>query len=425
MIDLLKLIKLPNSPVSTTFDTDDSFVLVVNGQVVLMTKADSNIPFMVGGKVPSQYLPSYIDEVLEYPTAGDFPATGDSSKLYVALDEPTKIYRWGGTAYHVVGGYLELGETSTTAYRGDRGKIAYDFSQGHEVTTEGALDTVANGYFYPQTTLTVNSQSLLWGMTFGNTSYEGQVIFCDGGLIYVRYKDGGASYGDWQIVGGTTLYYTTGNKAIECTSDNIVFYLDDGSTIRMEMTDSDTFIYTVDGETAIQIEADRMDLGSSVAGFVGIGIQKVDSLELIDFTDKTKKIIFDVSGVSTATTRTIAFPDASGTIALQSYVVDYVNTAIGAGLEQYVSTAISVTLQADQKNVEVTGAATITLPTAVGVQGKKYVIKNTHTAAITVDTTSSQTIDGALTKTLETYESLEVLSNGVNWIITNAYITQI
>jgi hypothetical protein len=38
----------------------------------------------------------------------------------------------GGTAWVVVigGGSLELGETDTTAYRGDRGKTAYDHSQG-------------------------------------------------------------------------------------------------------------------------------------------------------------------------------------------------------------------------------------------------------------------------------------------------------
>lgn len=38
-------------------------------------------------------------------------------------------YRWSGTVYSPVGSSLALGETESTAYRGDRGKIAYDHSQ--------------------------------------------------------------------------------------------------------------------------------------------------------------------------------------------------------------------------------------------------------------------------------------------------------
>ncbi len=69
-----------------------------------------------------------------------------------------------------------------------------------------------------------------------------------------------------------------------------------------------------------------------------------------------------------------------------------------------------------------TAAATATLPTAVGCTGRKYTIKNAATAApvITVATTSAQTIDGLAFWTLdETNETIEVISNGSNWIISN------
>jgi len=39
---------------------------------------------------------------------------------------------------------------------------------------------------------------------------------------------------------------------------------------------------------------------------------------------------------------------------------------------------------------------TVTLPNAVGVAGKIYIIKNSGAGTITLGTTSSQTIDGAL-----------------------------
>lgn len=76
------------------------------------------------GKVPSSQLPSYVDDVLEYDSYSAFPVTGETGKIYVALDT-NKTYRWSGSAYVEISESLALGETSSTAYRGDRGKTAY------------------------------------------------------------------------------------------------------------------------------------------------------------------------------------------------------------------------------------------------------------------------------------------------------------
>lgn len=101
------------------------------------------------GKVPSSQLPSYVDDVLEYDSLSDFPLTGESGKIYIAKDT-NKTYRWSGTTYVKIGSDLALGETSSTAYRGDRGKIAYDHSQvtsgnPHNVTkSEVGLGNVTN-----------------------------------------------------------------------------------------------------------------------------------------------------------------------------------------------------------------------------------------------------------------------------------------
>lgn len=51
-----------------------------------------------GGKVPAIQLPSYVDDVLEYSTAANFPATGETGKIYVATDANAQ-YRWSGSAY--------------------------------------------------------------------------------------------------------------------------------------------------------------------------------------------------------------------------------------------------------------------------------------------------------------------------------------
>lgn len=77
------------------------------------------------GKVPSSQLPSYVDDVLEYANKAGFPATGESGKIYVAQDA-NLTYRWSGTAYVEISPSLALGETSSTAYAGDKGKANAD-----------------------------------------------------------------------------------------------------------------------------------------------------------------------------------------------------------------------------------------------------------------------------------------------------------
>jgi hypothetical protein len=73
------------------------------------------------GYVPSSQLPSYVDDVLEFDNVSDFPTPGESGKIYVALSTEN-TYRWSGTKYVEISKSLALGETSSTAYAGDKGK---------------------------------------------------------------------------------------------------------------------------------------------------------------------------------------------------------------------------------------------------------------------------------------------------------------
>lgn len=64
------------------------------------------------------------------------------------------------------------------------------------------------------------------------------------------------------------------------------------------------------------------------------------------------------------------------------------------------------------------GTFTVTLPTAVGLTGQYFVVKNSGTGVITIDGDGAETIDGAANKILAVqYESMTVISNGANWII--------
>jgi len=50
------------------------------------------------GKVLASQLPSYVDDVLEFANAAARPATGETGKIYVTLDNG-KIFRWSGSTY--------------------------------------------------------------------------------------------------------------------------------------------------------------------------------------------------------------------------------------------------------------------------------------------------------------------------------------
>jgi len=51
-----------------------------------------------GGKVPSSQLPSFVDDVLEFADFASFPVSGETGKIYIALDT-NKTFRWSGSVY--------------------------------------------------------------------------------------------------------------------------------------------------------------------------------------------------------------------------------------------------------------------------------------------------------------------------------------
>jgi hypothetical protein len=95
--------------------------------------ATKGVPYGVAeldsaGKVPASQLPAFVDAIVEVANFAALPGAGASGTIYVTLDDGI-TYRWSGSSYTEISASLALGETSSTAYRGDRGKIGYDHSQ--------------------------------------------------------------------------------------------------------------------------------------------------------------------------------------------------------------------------------------------------------------------------------------------------------
>lgn len=95
------------------------------------------------GRVPSSQLPSYVDDVLEYDNYAAFPASGETGKIYV--DKATnKTYRWGGSTWVNMTNPIALGETSSTAYAGNKGKANADAIKALQTRASGIEDAVAS-----------------------------------------------------------------------------------------------------------------------------------------------------------------------------------------------------------------------------------------------------------------------------------------
>lgn len=62
------------------------------------------------------------------------------------------------------------------------------------------------------------------------------------------------------------------------------------------------------------------------------------------------------------------------------------------------------------------GTFTLNLPTAVGIPGRLYSIRNSGAGVITIDPNAAETLDGGATQTLTASQRYLIISTGANWI---------
>lgn len=124
---------------------------------------------LVGGKVPAEQLPSYVDDVLEYANTASLPVIGESGKIYVALNTG-KIYRWSGSAYFEIstqpGNTDAVPEGSSNFYfTNARARNAFGTgTNGQVITWSGGQWQAGNPYSLP-----VASASVLGGVKAGGS----------------------------------------------------------------------------------------------------------------------------------------------------------------------------------------------------------------------------------------------------------------
>ena len=109
-------------------------------------------PLDENGIISSTYLPSYVDDVIDgtisddlstFTDADGVAVTPEAGKIYNDTTK-NKSYRWSGTTYVSLNDGVALGETENTAYRGDRGKVAYEHSQSTHARADATKTEKSN-----------------------------------------------------------------------------------------------------------------------------------------------------------------------------------------------------------------------------------------------------------------------------------------
>lgn len=168
------------------------------------------------GKVPSSQLPSYVDDVLEYSAkSGDkgFPAKGETGKIYVDTSS-NLTYRWSGSAYVEISPSLALGETSSTAYAGDKGKTLATNLSNHTGNT--TVHITANERTSWNGKENASNKVTSWSSTTSDTKYPSEKLVKDSldgkaNKFNVSSSNTTASWGSAVTVGtvaGTALKFT-------------------------------------------------------------------------------------------------------------------------------------------------------------------------------------------------------------------------
>ena len=184
------------------------------------------------GIINQANLPSYVDDILEFANKTAFPTKGESGKIYV--DQATnKTYRWSGSGYVEISASLALGTTSSTAFRGDYGNVAYTHA-----TAKGAafgsglykITTNAQGHVTTATAVTksdITALGIPGSDTNTNTTYE---LTKSGSTITLEGSDGSST----SVTDSNTIYThptTPGNKHIPAggSSGQILRWSADGT----------------------------------------------------------------------------------------------------------------------------------------------------------------------------------------------------
>lgn len=122
-----------------------------------LDSAGGAVSLDLDGKIEEQFLPTFVNDVVEFELRELFPSEGESSKLY--LDKNTsRVYRWTGSRYFLLNTPVE---SSDVVDEGLENRYFTEDRQREAVAVEGdlVLDPVTGVFFFGTPVKTVNGKT--------------------------------------------------------------------------------------------------------------------------------------------------------------------------------------------------------------------------------------------------------------------------
>ena len=159
------------------------------------------------GKVANAQLPSYVDDVVEYANFAGFPATGETGKIYVAIDTGD-VYRWGGSSY------VQINDAVTSADQATKLATARNIALTGPITGTASFDGTADANI--STTLDIS------GKTTSDLSEGSNLYYTD-----TRARSSVSATGSIAYNSGTGVFsFTQGNTDTISEGSTNLYYTD-------------------------------------------------------------------------------------------------------------------------------------------------------------------------------------------------------
>jgi hypothetical protein len=237
------------------------------------------------------------------------------------------------------------------------------------------------------------------------------------GTIFVRATDldlsgitNAISAGSLLLTGiGQTLRIANTGAIRGAAASNGALYIDASQNLTSGEVNFRTGTINVSGSGTITTQSSSiLTLDSTTKGFLPPRMTETQKNAIS--TPATGLVIYQTDGTEGLYERTST-----------AWRILYNTPSGGSGITRSVSNISTTQTAGATASTDyvylISGTTTLTLPTAVG-NTNRYTLKNVGTNTVTINTTSSQTIDGSTSITMAVqYTALDVISDGTNWNI--------
>ena len=200
------------------------------------------------GKVAASQLPSYVDDVSEYANFAGFPATGETGKIYVAIDTGD-VYRWAGSAY------VQINDAVTSADQATKLATARNIALTGPITGTASFDGTSDANI--STTLDISGKST------SDLSEGSNLYYTDARVD--SYINSSITTDD--VSEGSNLYYTDTRARSSVSATGSIAYNSGTGVFSFTQGDTDTIS---EGSTNLYYTDARVQtvIDSNSAGFI-------------------------------------------------------------------------------------------------------------------------------------------------------------